>query len=376
MSLIADALDAAQRERARRAGVRQASIPEGPSSFRSVAKRARPAIPRQVAISMAVFAAVVVIAAVISMATASRRRDIQPSAIAAAPPLPIPTQTPVVDTMPTVSVQQHDTSVVATAPVLRPPSYERSVGVYPSVVPPRTRTTAPNSDTIGTSGTAGQNLASMPRPRIEPKGSFQITMQGGAPPPRQNDQLFQQGLAAQQRGDFPSAREFYSRALLQSPRNADILNNLGAVYRAMGDVTAAEDAYRRALDVDPRLAAAWTNLAVVLDAQGRRQEATAALQESLRLDPRNVSTKVNLAIQFSALGLYPEAKRLLEEALKENPALAEAHYTLGQVLEKQNNKPQAIMEYRLFLSTSAGRFPKQEEQVRQHLKAIGAENGN
>lgn len=374
MSLIADALDAAQRERAKRAGVRHAAIPAGPSSFRSVAKRNRPAIPRQVAISMGIFAVVVVVAAMISMATASSRRAIQPSAVAAAPPLPLPTQTPIVDTMPSLSVQQRDTVAIATAPEPRPVPYERSVGVYPNSVPTRPSQPSRMQGSSDSSGVGEQNIA--PQRTFEPRGAFKITMQGGPPARGRDDQLFQQGLAAQQRGDLSAARDLYSRALGQNPGNADILNNLGAVYRAMGDVTAAEDAYRRALDIDPRLAAAWTNLAVVLDAQGKKQEATAALQESLRLDPRNVSTKVNLAIQFSALALLPEARRLLEEALKENPALSEAHYTLGQVLEKQTNRAQAIAEYRLFLSTSAGRFPKQEEQVRQHLKAIGAESGN
>jgi tetratricopeptide (TPR) repeat protein len=157
----------------------------------------------------------------------------------------------------------------------------------------------------------------------------------------------------------------------ENPSNAAARNNLGAVYRSLGNLKLAEESYRKALDLDPKFAPAWSNLAVIFDTQGKRQDATAALQEALRLDPRNISTKVNLAIQFSALGLYPDARRLLEEALRDNPALAEAHYTLGQVLERQGDKQQAAIEFRSFLATSKGRFPQQEIQVRQHLRDLG-----
>jgi tetratricopeptide (TPR) repeat protein len=192
-----------------------------------------------------------------------------------------------------------------------------------------------------------------------------------APTTTANDRFFQQGLAAQQRGDMVSARDAYLKSIADNPANAAAMNNLGAVYRTLGNLKLAEESYRKALAADPKFAAAWSNLAVILDTQGKKQEATAALQEALRLDPRNVSTKVNLAIQFAALGVYPDARRLLEEAIRDNPALPEAHYTLGQVLELQGDKQQASVAFRAFLANSKGRFPQQEIQVRQHLKDLG-----
>ncbi len=362
MSLIADALDAAQRERAKRTGIRQTALPESPSSFRSVTKRARPAIPREVGIALAGLAGVIVVASVVTIMTASSRRQVRPtSASSIAPPIPLPVQTPAIDTTSLATQPQNPDTMMGSGF----DAYDRAIQEYEPV--------APSRSTFGRaeepSAVVAEELTE-PEAKPVPKGVFKITMQPSAPA-IVTDRHFQQALAAQQRGDFVAARNFYTQSLAERPANPEALNNLGAVYRALGDNKKAEESYRRAIDLDPKFAPAWSNLAVILDSQGKRQEATAALQEALQLDPRNVSTKVNLAIQFAALGLYPEARRLLEEAIRDNASLAEAHYTLGQVLEKQGDKQQAIVEFRTFLATSKGRFPRQEIQVRQHLRDLG-----
>ncbi len=370
MSLIADALDAAQRERAKRSGVRQAALVETPSGFRNVAKRTRLGIPPELAIALAGLAAVAVVVAVVSIMTANSRSSVTPDpSTASAPPIPLPVQIPLTDTMPTIdsaASSTYDPTPVSGG------AYERAINEYEQQIPDsRTfATRAPGADAFDEPAPITPSSV-----KKEEKGSFKITMQASAPAPAPNT-FFQQGLAAQQRGDFTAARKLYIQADASRPKDAETLNNLGAAYRSLGDLKLAEETYRRALAADPRFAPAWSNLAVVLDAVGKRQDATAALQEALRLDPRNVSTKVNLAIQFTSLGIYPEARRLLEEALKDNNTLAEAHYTLGQVLERQGDRTQAIAEYRAFLGTSRGRFAKQEIEVRQHLRDLGTNAPN
>ncbi len=368
MSLIADALDAAQRERAKRTGIRQPAIHDGVTSFRSATKRVRTPIPREVGIALAGLAAVIVVASGVSIITANSRGKVNPVSGSAAPPIPMPVQSSAESTqvLAPAPVASADTTLVTTSPGYD--AYDRAIQEYdPRSNPPRSAYGKAPASTVDELIPPSEK----PEPPLAvPKGSFKITMQT-APTPTTNDKLFQQGLAAQQRGDYPVARDLYTRSLAANPSNASVLNNLGAVHRSLGNQKLAEEFYRKALDADPKFAPAWSNLAVIFDSQGKRQQATAALQESLRLDPRNVSTRVNLAIQFSALGVYPEARRLLEEALRDSPSLPEAHYTLGQVLERQGDKQQASIEFRAFLATSKGRFPQQEVQVRQHLKDLG-----
>jgi tetratricopeptide (TPR) repeat protein len=368
VSLIADALDAAQRERAKRTGVRQPAIHDGITSFRSVTKKSRAPIPREVGIALAGLAAVIVVASGVSIITANSRSKVNPVIGSSAPPIPLPVQSAAESTnvLAPAPIAAADTTLATTAAGYD--GYDRAIQEYdtPTLPPASGYGKVPQSTVDELIPPADDT----PAPQATPKGSFKITMQT-APASVGNDRVFQQGLAAQQRGDFTVARDLYIKSIAETPGNAAALNNLGAVYRSLGNLKLAEEYYRKALDADPKFAPAWSNLAVVYDSQGKRQEATAALQESLRLDPRNVSTKVNLAIQFSALGVYPDARRLLEEALRDNSSLAEAHYTLGQVMERQGDKEQASIQFRAFLATSKGRFPKQEAQVRQHLKELG-----
>jgi len=179
--------------------------------------------------------------------------------------------------------------------------------------------------------------------------------------------LFEQGLAAQRRGDYLAAKNYYLQATYASPRNPELYNNLGTVYRALRDLPAAEAAYKHATEVDSRFAPAWSNLGMVLAQQGRAQEAMTALQEAVRLDPSNSGAKVNLAIQLHAAGAVADARRLLEDALRVDPAMPEAHYELARVLEKQNDRAGAVREYRIFLSTAGGRFAALEQAVRSRL---------
>lgn len=319
--------------------------------------------------ALAGLGSVIVIASVVTIFTANSRKQVRAvSGGPVAPPIPLPIQAAALDT-----------SIPATQPAANADTiigsgfdaYDRAIQEYEPL-------NAPRQSTFGrTDYAAGIPVDELepPAPKPVPKGVFKITMQP-ATPVVVTDRLFQQALAAQQRGDFVAARDLYIRSLAERPNNAETLNNLGAVHRSLGDMKRAEESYRRALDADPKFAAAWSNLGVILDSQGKRQEATAALQEALRLDPRNVGTKVNLAIQFSALGLYADARRLLDEAIRDNATLAEAYYTLGQVLEKQGDKVQAMNSYRTFLATSKGRFPRQEIQIRQHLRDMGGPAGN
>lgn len=182
--------------------------------------------------------------------------------------------------------------------------------------------------------------------------------------------LIAQALAAYTRRDYTAARDFYERALASGVASPDIYNNLGTVYRNLGDLARAEQAYQSAIALNPRSASAWSNLGVVLYTLGRKREATAAYQEAIRLDPANASTKVNLAILFVEGAVHTEARKLLEEALATAPGLPEAHYTFAQLLESMKDNAGAVRHYEQFLTSSAGRFPDLERRVRTRLEAL------
>ena len=252
---------------------------------------------------------------------------------------------------------------------------QQAAALYSAPSPSRARTTRPPARSVAdASRPASPRIAAPP-----PPGASAVVLPGGLRITMDNSgrgdaaALFQQALDAQRAGDYVRARDLYLRVITITPNNAEAYNNLGAVYRALGDLVAAEASYRRAVTADPRYAGAWSNLGAVLGLLGRRQEAIQALQRAVQLEPANLGAKVNLAIQYRQSGLLKEACDLLQETLRINPSMAQAHYALAQVLEAQGERAAAARQYRLFLSTGAGQFgPQIEEQVRRRLQVLEA----
>lgn len=366
MSLIADALKAAQKEKARRAPAARAPQQQGYFPFRFPTRGSGEPIVSPLVIGLGVATAAIALVALVLVFSPSRKPDTQPPAVAQFPDS-IPA-TMVLETPGDPGLALTDTPTEGIAE----PDYEE----YVDEPPPRSAARpAPRNTATPASGAdeedSGEPLPSIaanppPRPGGTTGGRLQITVDrplegsgGGG--------LFEQGLAAQRRGDYLAAKNFYLQATFNSQRNPELYNNLGTVYRALRDLPAAEAAYKHATDVDSRFAPAWSNYGIVLAQQGRAQEAMTALQEAVRLDPANSGAKVNLAIQLHAAGAVADARKLLEDAVRAEPAMAEAHYELGRVLEKLNDRQGAIREYRIFLTTAGGRFPALEQAVRSRL---------
>lgn len=184
------------------------------------------------------------------------------------------------------------------------------------------------------------------------------------------DRLFEEGLKLHRAARYREALEVYERASVLDPRDPRVFNNIGAVRRSLGQLEEARQAFRRAIELDPRYAAAWSNLGLVLEALGQREEAAIAFQTALGLDPGNPSASVNLAIQYHEAGLWDEAQRLLEEAVRRDPLMPEAHYELGRLSEAKGDLERARLHYQHFLDLGAARFPEIAAKVRTRLERL------
>jgi Flp pilus assembly protein TadD len=104
------------------------------------------------------------------------------------------------------------------------------------------------------------------------------------------------GVAYEQTGRGPEARQAWEAALKLSPDNASVLANLGLSYAAAGDLKAAEGYLRRASAQPGATVKVRQNLVMVLGLQGKLQEAERLAREDL---PPEVVT-ANLAWLRSA----------------------------------------------------------------------------
>ncbi len=373
MSLIADALKAAQQEKSKRTPSQAATGVGGFFAVRS-GSRNRDGVPRPLVIALVALGAVGVVAALVTLLLSTAKPPVTATALPQTVPPPI--ETPVAPTVSAATpVPLTDSASAIQSPAANLPPATTSVATTtaaPTQLPNAIGSAPPAALRMGIDTTANTATISAPplAPATRPSNPLQITMdqRNGV----DTRPLFQQALAAQRRGDTNRAKELYSRALDGDPQNADLYNNIGMLYKSTGELDRAEDAYRHAVNLNPRLAAAWSNLGVLLDARGRRKEAIAALQQAISIDPSNVGVKVNLALQYHASGLYSDARRLLEEAVRSSPTMPEAQYALARTLEAQGDRSSAIQHYDLFLNASNGRFPALERQVTQHLAALKA----
>lgn len=153
-----------------------------------------------------------------------------------------------------------------------------------------------------------------------PEGQLLIKFEaaGEAVPQAQADpaeELFFQGLAGEQQGEWDQAREKYEAALELKPDYPDVLVNLGNLLHRHGLSPAAEWSYRRALFINPDHPEANYNLANLLEE---------------REDLEN-------------------AMLFYRKAIHEDQEFADAHFNLGRVLKKRGDLPGARKHWRQYL---------------------------
>jgi Tfp pilus assembly protein PilF len=184
--------------------------------------------------------------------------------------------------------------------------------------------------------------------------------------------LLSLGVAAHRAGDAATARAAYEQVLALAPNDVDALNNLGVLLTGLREFDRAEAFLRRAIALAPSNAGAWNNLGSVLRERARPADAIAAFQHALALDPHHAGARVGLAQQYLVIGSLAQARQLLEDVLRDSPNSPEANYALGQVLERQGDRPGAIRAYTAFTQYAAPALAVYVESVRLRIEALTA----
>jgi tetratricopeptide (TPR) repeat protein len=134
----------------------------------------------------------------------------------------------------------------------------------------------------------------------------------------------------------------------------------GRVAEKNGQFDLAESEYKTAIQVSKRPAGDWLNLASFYRHRNRPADVEDAIHHAVDADKNAVHKKSN--VMFGAAEIlyrsgrdFNGAAQLLRryingpEKSEDAPAF-QAHYLLGQILEKQGNKPGAAEEYRAALA--------------------------
>lgn len=348
MSLIAEALRAAQREKELRQGdpEHRAEVLLRPGStgwgapLERLPRRKRPQL-------------FLVLGGVATVALALGAVAVYP----AREPTPVRLQKPELSAVAPKAVQAEASTTQSPAP----PAIE---------LPPPTLEGAGSASASGTPAPRAPSASRRQSATGESRSSDVRIEVGSDGAPTEVQALFAEAVHLHRAGKYRDAVELYRRVLDSEADDPRVFNNLGSAWLSLGERERAQEAFRRAIELDPRYAAAWSNLGLVLEATGAPNEALAAFRTALELDPGNPSASVNLAIRYHESGLLEEAERLLEEALGRDPLMPEAHYELGRLSETQGDKAKARLHYSRFLELGADRFPEIAARVRARLERL------
>jgi tetratricopeptide (TPR) repeat protein len=149
----------------------------------------------------------------------------------------------------------------------------------------------------------------------------------------------------------------------------------GRVAEKNGQFDVAETEYKTAIDVSKRPAGDWLNLASFYRHRERTAEVEDAIHHALDADKSSGHKKSNVLygaaeILFRSGKDFNGAAQLLRRYLSgpdktEDAPAFQAHYLLGEILEKQGDKPGAAEEYRAALALAPA-----YEQAQSALKRV------
>jgi tetratricopeptide (TPR) repeat protein len=132
---------------------------------------------------------------------------------------------------------------------------------------------------------------------------------------------FDRAMAAESKGQWEQAKQYYRQALALNSTLVEARNNLGNLYIKQQQMTAAIGEFRAALALDPNYAVARNNLGIAYFLIGEEALALQEFLAAIRLDSVYVSPYYNLASLYARRGDAGQAVAFLTKALAIDPAV-------------------------------------------------------
>ncbi len=166
------------------------------------------------------------------------------------------------------------------------------------------------------------------------------TSQAGKP---KAEDLLQQGITADNQGDFDQAIDFYRQAIQRKSKLKEAHFRLAQIYveRKMFDEAIAE--FKTARDL--KYPEALTELAVTYHKAGKLDEAETLIKELLIKKPNDVDLKYQLGKVYLDKGQLNEAGEIFRQVLQMDPNNASAHNGLANLYFRKRNYNEAMAEY-------------------------------
>jgi len=175
--------------------------------------------------------------------------------------------------------------------------------------------------------------------------------------------------------DAPSAEKAMKRVLKVDPDNGEAINYLGNIYEKEGHLDEAVAAFRKAADSSAYMTPhfAYHNLGRVLLKQGKKTEAEGAFKTAVKRVPEYFPARADLAKLYMDEGRWDEAIKEWTTLLDLEPAVADAHFYLGQSYLGKGDVTDAKQEVAAFVLQAEKGHPLLA-QARVLLQKLGDTN--
>ena len=164
-------------------------------------------------------------------------------------------------------------------------------------------------------------------------------------------QMFNEALAHQQRGDLAAAAALYRQVLIKEPDAVTAWINHGAVLQGLGHRREALASYDQAVARMPTNTSAWYNRALIMLELNQHAGALESFEKVLALAPRHVDAWRGRAHALLALGFSEEALKSLDRALDLAPDHPETMYRRAATLHVDQRFGEALAILDAILAT-------------------------
>jgi Flp pilus assembly protein TadD len=166
--------------------------------------------------------------------------------------------------------------------------------------------------------------------------------------PRNFEAQYNLAFAYMQAERYDKSVAEFKKALSLEPRNAECWSNIGFAYERLGKTSMAADAINRSVELNPSNVEARMNLAGMYENANAFDKAIAQYEAAIRTDGSRGDAYCGVARCMTDKGNIAGAKKYLTEAIAKDANNAEAHWLLGNIIwKKENKQADALKEYEI-----------------------------
>lgn len=187
-----------------------------------------------------------------------------------------------------------------------------------------------------------------------PEGAGMAGAGAGAEQP----ELFTDGMALYDAGDYTGAIAKWEEFLSLNPDLYQIQGNLGNAYRELGEIDKARAAYQALIAEEPANQMANYNMGEMLVEAGEIDEAMPFFETVIETVPDDPAVYYNVAELYFSKRQMEQAITFYERAIETDPNYLPAHMQLGFAQVNAGNIPGAIAAFEQYVAIAPADDPQ------------------